>query len=170
MINFDSLPTEKPLMGVQPGTYYGVIEKAEMKAPKDPSKPMYLNIMYGLTTKEGAPAGKLFDIITESEAAIARFKLMRFIAALEIPMTVNFELRDLAKIIVGKKLILDVCKDDKSDKPRAIVDVFKGLIYYSVKDITGAFGIPEDEAKENLINAMDAADATQANQNGPIEY
>lgn len=167
MINFDSLPTNNPMAGVKPGTYFATIDKAEMKQPKDPQKPMYLSVQYTLTTKEGKGAGKLFDILTESDSDVVRYKIGRFITALELPLTGAFALKDLAKIIAGKKLILDVTTDTKSDKPRAVVDVFKGGIYYSLNQPPVEFAdtLPQD----NEIAASDAEDFIP-NDGSPIEY
>lgn len=155
MINFDTLPNNKPITQLEPGTYFAVVEKAEMKAPKDPSKKPYLSITFGLTNKDGASCGKLFDIIADSEHDLVRYKLKRFIVALELPLTGGFELADLTKIVVGKKLILDVTKDTKSEQPRMVVDMFKGMIYYPLCESSEIFGM----AAVGEINAKDATDA-----------
>lgn len=155
MINFDTLPNDKPVSQAEPGAYFGTIEKAEMKQPKDPSKKPYLSVTYGLTNKEGKSFGKFFDLITESEHDIARYKLKRFIVALELPLTGAFELADLTKIIVGKKLILDLVKDTKSEQPRLTVDLFTGMAFYPLSEATEKFGI----AAVGEINASDAHDA-----------
>lgn len=155
MINFDSLPNSKPITTVEPGTYFGTIEKAEMKAPKDPSKKPYLSITYGLTTKDGKAAGKLFDIMTESDHDLVKYKLRRFIQALNIPMQGAFELSDLTKIVVGKKLILDVTKDTKSEQPRVVVDLFKDRVFYPVSQAEEIFNM---KMVGDQINASDATD------------
>lgn len=155
MINFDNLPSNKPLTSLEPGTYFGTIEKAEMKTPKDPSKKQYLSITYGLTTKDGRPAGKLFDILTESDHELVRYKLKRFILALELPLQGAFELSDLTKIVVGKKLILDITKDAKSEQPRMVVDMFKDKVFYPVSEANTIFNLT---AVGSQINAKDAED------------
>ena len=51
MINFNTLPTNKPITEIKPGTYFATVEKAEMKAPKDPSKKPYLSLTFALTNE-----------------------------------------------------------------------------------------------------------------------
>lgn len=166
-INFDTLPNDKPITGAQPGTYYAVIEKAEMKQGKDTTKPPYLNLFLALTTKEGKPAGKIYDILSESDHEIVRFKLKRFITALNIPVTGMFELKDLTKVVVGKQLIVDIAHD-KSEPPRPQVDLFSGKAYYSLSEREEAFkAAVGEQATEDLtpvdvpgpFNAPDANDA-----------
>lgn len=157
-INFDTLPTSNPGGGVVPkGTYFATIDKAEMRTPKprddgSVGKP-YLNLQLSLQTADGKAAGKLFDILSESDHELVRYKLRRFIEALEIPITGNFELKDLTKIVVGKKLIVDVAPDKQN---RSAVDVFSGDIYYSVAEASRIFG--NNAGLTGPINAPDAED------------
>lgn len=149
MINFNELPNSKPagFTTIPKGRYLGTIEKAEMRQGKDTSKPPYLSIQWGLT-KDGKPMGKFFDLITEpGDAEIPRYKLKRFIQALELPITGNFTLADLAKMVPNKSAFIDITVDEKSEPARNQVDVFTGEIYYSV-----------NEANTNEVNAEDAAD------------
>lgn len=158
MINFNELPNTKPagFTTIEKGRYLGTIEKAEMKQGKDPSKPPYLNITWNLT-KNGKPMGKFFDLITEpGDSDIPRYKLKRFIQALELPITGAFTLADLAKMVPGKSAYIDITVDEKSEPARNQVDVFTGEIYYSVND-TGT-----DE-----ISAEDAADVAATTSEHP---
>lgn len=162
-INFNALPNEKPNALPNPGTYFATIEKAEMKQPSDSSKPEYLNLTLALQTKDGKSAGKIFDMLSESDKDLIRYKLARFILALEIPITGAFELKDLTKIVTGKKLIVDVAVDDPKKKnpdspyqAKAVVDVFTNMIYYPLAEASTIFGI---QAPTGEINAPDAHDA-----------
>jgi hypothetical protein len=165
-INFNALPSDKPNALPDPGKYFAVIEKAEMKSSTtDPNKPDYLSITFALTNKEGKSCGKIFDILSESDKDLIRYKIQRFITALNIPITGNFELKDLTKIVVGKKLILDVTIDDPKKKDpnspysaKAVVDVFSGMIYYPIAEASAIFGI-QPPTDGGTINAPDAADA-----------
>ena len=151
MINFNELPNSKPagFTTIPKGRYLGTIEKAEMRQGKDTSKPPYLNIQWGLV-KDGKPMGKFFDLITEpGDAEIPRYKLKRFIQALELPITGNFTLADLAKMVPNKSAFIDITVDEKSEPARNQVDVFTGEIYYSVNDAN----VTADE-----INAEDGTD------------
>ena len=157
MINFNELPNTKPagFSTIEKGRYLGTIEKAEMKQGKDTSKPPYLNITWNLS-KNGKPMGKFFDLITEpGDSDIPRYKLKRFIQALELPITGAFTLADLAKMVPGKSAYIDITIDEKSEPARNQVDVFTGEIYYSVND-TGT------ENTSDEISASDAADVAPA--------
>lgn len=156
-INFDALPDKSPNMLQAKGTYFATIESAEMKQGKDPAKPPYLNLKFGLKDAMGKSAGKLYDIMAESEHNIVRYKLQRFIKALELPITGEFELADLAKIVTGKKLILDLTIDEKSDPHKNVVDVFSGAIFYPVAEAHTLF--PCYAVEDTGINAPDAEDA-----------
>ena len=133
-INFDALPQEKPAGAIIPkGQYKAIIEKAEMKQGKDASKPPYLNLLFALSDKEsGAPAGKLYDILSESESTYVMYKIGRFLKALSLNLGATFELKDLAKLVTGKELLVDVMVDEKTEPNRSIVDIFSGEIYYPI--------------------------------------
>lgn len=159
-INFNELPNSNPGGGynIPKGTYFALIEKAEMRTPKakdDGSigKP-YLNLQLSITTPDGKSVGKLFDIISESNHELVRYKLRRFIEALELPITGDFELRDLPKVIINKKFIVDIAPDKQG---KAAVDVFSGDIYYSVAEAARIFG--NNAGLTGTINAPDAEDA-----------
>ena len=114
-MNFDSLPNEKPAGFVVPeGTYKGKISDAQMRQPKDTSKPMYLNFKIDLFDyKTGEKVGSIFDGLYESEANLLLYKLKRFMLATDIKLT-QFELSDLAKLINGKEILVDV-KTEKQE-------------------------------------------------------
>ena len=161
MINFDTLPNTKPagFSTLEKGRYKGIIEKAEMKQGKDTSKPPYLNITWNLSLN-GKPKGKFFDIITEpGDSEIPRYKLRRFITALKLPITGDFTLADLAKMVPNKGAYLDITIDEKSEPKRNQIDVFSGEIYYSFEEVEAAEGT-EDNSEE--VNASDAEDATNS--------
>lgn len=137
-INFNALPSEKPAMGggaiIPKGQYLAVIEKAEMKQGQDMSKPPYLNLQLDISDEaSGTKMGKLFHILTESNHPLPMFQLKRIIESLHLPITGDFELKDLAKMIQGKKIIVDVAPEKAEEgKPatRSVVDVFSGQIFY----------------------------------------
>jgi hypothetical protein len=157
-INFNSLPNSNPGALPEKGTYYATIKKAEMKAAKTAGKPDYLNLQLGLTKPDGKGAGTIFDIIAESENEIARYKIQRFITALQVPITGTFELKDLVKIVQNKQLIVDITIQESKDgyPAKAIVDVFSGQIYYPMSDAAQLFGAETSP----VIHADDAEDTT----------
>lgn len=161
-INFNALPTDKPNAIIPAGTYYATIEKAEMKPPKPKNGvqgPDYLNLTLGIKDKNGKSMGKIFDMLSESDHELVRYKVQRFITALEIPIVGNFELKDLCKIVQGKQFIVDSAiqpgKDGYPDK--AVVDIFTNEIYYPMAKASEIFGATE--GGDSVINAADAADA-----------
>ena len=134
-IQFNQLPGGRPQgFPVPPkGQYIAVISKAEMKQPKDQTKDMYLSMVLDLTDDAGKSHGKVFDIISSSDNEYIRFKLKRLIEALELPITGSFELKDLTKMVPGKKLRVDITVDDRGDQPKAVVDIFSNEIFYPLE-------------------------------------
>ena len=42
------------------------------------------------------------------------------------------ELADIAKLVLNKQIAVDITEDAKSDKPRAVVDLFTREAYYPI--------------------------------------
>lgn len=174
MINFNSLPMSKPNSLPEPGAYYATIESAEMRNSMDPTKPAYLSIRLGLTNKQGTSCGSVYDILSESNKDLVRYKLSRFLIALGLTNLGNFELVDLIKVIKNKRLIVDVKQEDANNgyPAKAVVDVFSGEIYYPLSDASKIFESTVAETTISAdnpfrddtltINASDAADVHNA--------
>lgn len=135
----NSLPTAKPAMGtiIPKGNYIATIVKAEMKQPKDENRPMYYSAETDVIDPvSGASMGKFWISLYESEAPLILYQIRRFIDALELPLTGDFELRDLTKITVGKKLRVDITPEERKDgKPaqRSVVDI-SGECFYPINN------------------------------------
>lgn len=171
-ISFDDLPNNKPINTITKGTYYATIESAEMRQPKDPTKPLYLNLLLALKDSSGKSVGKIYDIITESDKPLLKYKLAKFIKALKLEDTLTtFELSDLCKIVKNKELIVDVIpeKKDNEETGRTVVDVFTNEIYYPISEAKNIFKnnptqleiIDEDDAEDSnktVHNAVDSDD------------
>ena len=153
-INFNTLPKNGGNMNtvVDEGIYYITIEKAFMKEGKDKTKKPYLNMLLALTNKEGEAKGKIWDMIADSDSDIVRYKLRRFIEALAIPITGEFELSDLPKVVIGKKMLGHIVTDTRGPSPKSVIGVFEDKIFYSVNEANTVFG---GEAPAE-INANDA--------------
>ena len=153
-INFDSLPTTKPAGSMLPvGFAKATITKAEMKTPKNPGKD-YLALTLDCVCADGT-TGKLWDNLFDSDKSLSQYKLMRFITALRLNLIGDFELKDLCKVVTGKQLVVDIGIDEKGDRPRNTVEVFKNDIYYPINEwaaLTGA-----DQAQPEIA-ASDADD------------
>jgi hypothetical protein len=149
-INFNALPTEKPAMGtiIPKGQYLGTIAKSEMKQGQDKDKPPYLSVEMDIVDEaSNTSMGKLWAILTESEQPLPRYQLQRFIKALNLPITGEFELKDLTKMINGKSLIVDIVPEERTDgkeAQRSIVDVKSGDIFYPVQPRT-TVGVAEED-------------------------
>ena len=149
-INFNDLPQEKPASQyalIPGGKYRCIIENAEMKTPKDETKPEYLNLQLEIFDDTGASLGKIWDIITESANEHVRYKISRLIKVFNIPFTNNFELKDLTKVLKGKEMMVDLKVDDSQDTDKTVVDIFSADIYYPVgeeKESTPVFEPEED--------------------------
>ena len=174
-INFNSLPSNRPTNLPEAGAYYATIEAAEMRQGSDTTKPPYLNITLALKDKYGKNRGKVYDILSESDKELVQYKVARFIIALGLENLGTFELADLVKVIKNKQLIVDIKQEEATATypAKAVVDVFKGNIYYPMREAESIFGLNNtaptvneadlpfslNEPTDNLtINASDAVD------------
>lgn len=155
-INFNSLPTNKPMNLPETGTYYATIDGAEMKQGQDTTKPPYLNICLGLKDKMGKSCGKIYDILSDSDKELVQYKLARFLTALNLTNLGTFELADLVKVIKNKQLIVDVKQEEAKDgyPAKSVVDVFKNSIYYPISEASTIFGstAPKTETKSEQVD------------------
>ena len=156
MIQFDRLPQDNPFALPAPGLYKGQITETEMRAPKAAAadgskKPDYLNLKIVLTDINGTNRGSFYDIIAESTSSIAQYKLSRFLRACGIPLVGSMELKDLAKIVKGKTIVVDVNHDKPTNgnNPKAQIDVFSHEAYYTPDEFVQVY---------NIINGGVAAD------------
>lgn len=159
-ISFDDLPNNKPNNTIKKGSYYATIEIAEMKQPQNPTKPPYLNMLFALKDDSGKSVGKIYDILTESDKPLLKYKLGRFIKALKLENTLTtFELSDLCKIVKNKELIVDVTpeKQNNEETGRTVVDVFTNEIYYPISEAKTIF--KKNPAEVEIINEDDAEDS-----------
>ena len=142
-INFDAIPQESPFAVPPADLYEAEILAADMKKAKaktDASgntvpRPDYLNIRFGLTDMAGNSKGSMFDIIAESDSQVVMYKIGRFVRACGIPLQGSVELKDLAKIIKGKKLLIETMVDDSNPKyVKAQVDLFSHEGYWKLSE------------------------------------
>lgn len=134
MINFNTLPTENSsqFSVIPKGSYIAKIVKSEMKTPKPRQDgsvgPDYLSAECDITDPiSNTSMGKFWINLFESEANLPRFQLRKFIEALNLKISGEFELKDLTKMINGKSLAVDICPDKEGK--RSIVDVSADCFY-----------------------------------------
>lgn len=139
-INFDSLPTEKPFALPPEGFYKAKIIKAEMRAAKNEALPPELNMTYALTNAAGKKCGNMFDTLRESDKPAQLYKISRFVKALGLELSGSIELKDLAKLVVNKELVVDLehnkYTSSKTGKEMANAQValFREECYYPIED------------------------------------
>lgn len=138
-INFQETEAKAPNQLPEPGYYYGKILEATMRQPKDITKQPYLNVTYELLDATKNKAGRLYDIVAESDKPFMIYKLQRFGQALGL-VGKSLELPDLAKIIIGKVIIFRV-KTEASEgyAPKAVVDISDEGIYYNKSEAANFF-------------------------------
>lgn len=108
MIHFDSLPKDKPSQNnVKPGRYTATVFKSEMRVGKD-SGAEYLNVSF-LLDGGGFVNENYFD----SDKQFLQFKLGQLLKACKVTLEGEGTLKDVAKVIKGKKVIVDVVVNDK---------------------------------------------------------
>lgn len=176
-INFDALPQSKPAGNLLPaGFYKATISKAEMKTPKNGGND-YLALTLDCVNAQGQ-SGKVWDNLYDSDKELVRYKLKRFIDALRLPLSGTFELKDLCKVVTGKQLVVDVGVDEKSDRPRNQVEVFKNDLYYPINEwaaltgaVTGTGDVPFEmsDAAPAPISARDSIDSV-VEDTDDVEY
>lgn len=130
MIDFNTLPRENSSQYavIPKGSYLAKIMKSEMKASSKPGKPDYFVAECDITDPiSNTGMGKFWINLFESEANLPRFQLRRFIEALRLNITGQFELKDLTKMVNGKSLIVDICPNKEGD--RSVVDISADCFY-----------------------------------------
>lgn len=150
-INFDALPTERERSVVAPGTYKFEITKAEMKEPWNGEGSDYLGLSLKLTTLDGKMAGFINDKIVENPKPSVAYKIQRLIRAVDLDISGEIELDDLAKLMVGAKGFVDVTnfRPEGSDSDLAIVDLFSYDCYYK-KNERAVIESRDKDKKETL--------------------
>ena len=111
----------------------------------------------------------------ESEKEVLRYMLQRFINALQLNLAGSFEMKDLCKLVTGKKLIVDVTSEDSDRGEQNTINSFEHEIYYpisewaSLKAGTNLDDVVDDvpaptDADAPAINAADADDASNTTE------
>lgn len=135
-INFDALPKERPegsgAFDIPPEGYQLVtISRPTIKTSAAGNE--YLEVL--LKTAEG---GSFFDRIMSSDAPAIQYKLARFIAACKLPLVGEITFKDLAKVVDGKQIVVDVKHVEKEWKGKtttqAEADIFTNDIYYTPEE------------------------------------
>lgn len=161
-INMNSIPDRKPAMGniIPKGQYICKIVKSEMKQGKDPNKPPYFSAECDVIDPlSNTGMGKFWINLYESEAALVRYQLGRFIKALNLNLQGEFELKDLTKMVNGKSLMVDIKPEDRKDgsaPQRSVVDIDAECFYPVITEEA------PDAVFMNAVSVPEAAPTVQA--------
>lgn len=108
MINFDSLPKDKPANNsVEPGRYTAVIFDAKMMTSKTTNNE-YLNVSFKIDS-----GGFVNENYFDSDKQFILWKLGNLLKACNVKLEGEGTLKDIAKVIKGKKVIIDVAVNDR---------------------------------------------------------
>lgn len=160
-INFQSLPTQAPNSLPAKGIYVFTIVDSKMRVSGSGTN--YLEIRAELSKADGKKVATIFDRIMDIDSDIPRYKLRQFIQALKLPITGDFALEDLTKMINGKKILADITHEKSKDPnypDKAIVDPFSAEVYYPISRMPELLGVSTTESAAP-INASDATDASK---------
>ena len=161
----NSIPDKKPALStiIPKGQYICKIVKSEMKQGQNLQKPPYFSAECEVTDPiSNTNMGKFWINLYESEAALVRYQLGRFIKALNLNIQGEFELKDLTKMVNGKSLMVDIKPEDRKDggaPQRSVVDI-DAECFYPLDPL--AMESP-DEVFMNAVSVPEAAPAVQAN-------
>ena len=108
MLNFTSLPKDKPNNNsVAEGRYNAIVFKSEMrKSQKDNSE--YLNVSFKIDN-----GGFVNENYFDSDKPFLMYKLSRLLLACNTPLDGEGTLKDVAKVIQGKRVVIDVVVNDR---------------------------------------------------------
>ena len=108
MISFNNIPKDKPSQNsVAEGRYTASIFKTEMRVGKD-SGTEYLNVSFKLDS-----GGFVNENYFDSDKPFLQYKLGQLLKACNVTLEGEGTLKDVAKVVKGKKVIIDVVVNDK---------------------------------------------------------
>ena len=138
MRQFNALPTNKPSQNsIKNGRYTATVFKTEMRVGKETNNE-YLNVSF-LCDGGGFVNENYFD----SDKPFLQYKLGQLLKACNVNLEGEGTLKDVAKVIKGKKVIIDVVVNDKG---------YGALDYSGNND--GIYPVTTAE-KENDVPALD---------------
>ena len=136
MLNFESLPKDKPSQNnVAEGTYKATVFKTEMRTSKE-SGNEYLNVSFKIDN-----GGFVNENYFDSDKPFLMYKLGRLLKACNVELKGNGSLKDVAKVIKGKKVVIDVIVNDKG---------YGSLDYSGNKE--GIYPVTEDYTMNEEVN------------------
>ena len=118
----------------------------------------YFNVLFKNTQ------GSFFEIISTSEEPNSAFKLARFLRALNVPLQGTIELEDIAKIAIGKEIVVDVIyKIDNykgEEREKAQSNMFENEIFYKADEFNMLTGTQEQADTSGTVSEAPPTDVT----------
>ena len=109
MINFDALPKDKPNNNtVTEGRYTATVFSAKMVESKTKPGTEYLNVSFKLDD-----GGFVNENYFDSDRPFLQYKLGQLLKACRVTLAGEGSLKDVSKVIVNKKVIVDVVVNDR---------------------------------------------------------
>lgn len=153
MMNFDKLPTEKPSGNtVADGTYKATVFKSEMRKSKNTNNE-YLNVSFKLDD-----GGFVNENYFDSDKQFLMYKLGQLLKACKVTLSGEGTLKDVQKVIQGKRVIVDVAVNDNG----------YGSLDYSGNH-EGIYPIDATLPEENNVDPFATAVTTDAEISEAIE-
>jgi len=152
-IQFDKLPKEKPNQNatINPGRYLVKISKAEMVERKEANS--YLRVTFVTKNKE-----TFTENFFDDPKPFILYKISRLLLATEIVLEGEGSLKDIGKLIVGKKVIVDVVVNDKGYANLDFSDKKEGIYRTDEVVIDEVDAEPEKPALDEDVNEAIASD------------
>jgi hypothetical protein len=108
MLNFEKLPQDKPNQNaVAEGRYTATVFKSQMMVSKT-TNAEYLNVSFKIDN-----GGFVNENYFDSDKPFLLYKLGRLLKACNVTLNGEGTLKDVSKVIQGKKVIIDVAVNDK---------------------------------------------------------
>ena len=108
MLNFESLPKDKPSQNnIVEGTYKATVFKTEMRVSKETGNE-FLNVSFKIDN-----GGFVNENYFDSDKPFLMYKLGRLLKACNVELKGKGSLKDVAKVIKGKNVIIDVVVNDR---------------------------------------------------------
>ena len=136
MLNFESLPKDKPSQNnIVEGTYKATVFKTEMRVSKETNNE-FLNVSFKIDN-----GGFVNENYFDSDKPFLMYKLGRLLKACNVELKGKGSLKDVAKVIKGKKVVIDVIVNDRG----------YGSLDYS-GDKEGIYPVTEDYTMNEEVN------------------
>jgi len=109
VINFDTLPKDKPNNNsVTEGRYTATVFSAKMVPSKTTPGTEYLNVSFKLDD-----GGFVNENYFDSDKPFLQYKLGQLLKACKVTLEGEGSLKDVSKVVVNKKVIIDVVVNDR---------------------------------------------------------